>query len=67
MNDKDLYSKIIEGNLIIPDHVPSGPRSIILKNMNIDADLRPTAQELWTDPWLQNVNPAADQVLLTTY
>jgi hypothetical protein len=52
MNDKDLYSKIIEGNLIIPDHVPSGPRSIILKNMNIDADLRPTAQELWTDPWL---------------
>ena len=30
-NDKDLYKKIMKCELVIPDHVPSGPRSILAK------------------------------------
>ena len=51
-NDKELYSKIIAGELVIPDYVPSGPRRIIEKCMNVNADDRPTSSQLWADPWL---------------
>jgi len=48
------------GDLTVPDHVPSGPKRIIMKCMQNNADDRPTAQELWADPWLQNFSPTAD-------
>lgn len=64
-SDKELYSKIIAGNLNIPDHVPSGPRSVILKCMQNKAENRPTAAELCADPWLQAVHPTSDQSLLS--
>ena len=40
------------GELRIPDHVPFGPRGIISKCMQVNADDRPTAGDLWADPWL---------------
>ena len=30
-NDKELYKKIMKADLIIPEHVPSGPRSILAR------------------------------------
>lgn len=45
---------------MIPDYVPSGPRRIIEKCMNVNADDRPTSSQLWADPWLQNYNINAD-------
>lgn len=30
-NDKELYKKIMKGEFIVPEHVPSGPRAILLK------------------------------------
>lgn len=30
-NDKDLYSKIASGELVIPDYVPLGVRSILTR------------------------------------
>jgi serine/threonine protein kinase len=64
-NDKDLYSKIQAGDLTIPDHVPAGPRRIISKCMQNKAEDRPTSQELWADPWLQNFGPTNDQSLIS--
>ena len=32
-NDKDLYAKIQAGNLKIPEYVPPGPRSVIMRCM----------------------------------
>ena len=32
-NDKELYSKIINGDLNVPDHVPFGPRNVIIRCM----------------------------------
>ena len=51
-NDKDLYSKIMTGDLTVPEHVPFAPRNIIMRCMLTNADDRPTAAELWADPWL---------------
>lgn len=53
-NDKELYSKIAAGDLIVPDYVPAAPRSIIIRCMQNDADNRPSASDLWQDPWLAN-------------
>ena len=33
--------------------------------MQTNAEERPTAPELWADPWLQNFNPAGDQSLVS--
>jgi serine/threonine protein kinase len=64
-NDKDLYNKIMKGDLTVPEHVPPGPRSIIIRCMQNNPDDRPTSQELWADPWLQNYNPVNDQSLVS--
>ena len=41
-NDKELYAKIQAGELNIPEYVPSGPRRIIERAMNVNPDERPT-------------------------
>ena len=64
-NDKELYSKIIVGDLNIPEHVPPGPRSVIIRCMQNQAENRPTAAELCADPWLQNFHPGTDQSLIS--
>jgi len=51
-NDKELYKCIVKGNFNIPDYVPSGPRSILSKIIIADPNLRPTAKQLFNDPWL---------------
>lgn len=51
-NDKELYNKISLGQLVIPDYVPAGPRSIISRCMQNNADDRPTSHEVWQDPWM---------------
>jgi serine/threonine protein kinase len=51
-NDKDLYIKIEQGNLVIPDYVPSGPRSLISRCMQLNPDDRPTSAQIWADPWM---------------
>lgn len=52
-NDKDLYSKIQAGELVIPDHVPAGARTMLQKILNIYGEDRPLASELYCDPWVQ--------------
>lgn len=42
--------------LVVPDHVPSGPRSILLKILQQDPELRPSASELYCDSWVQGIN-----------
>jgi serine/threonine protein kinase len=42
--------------LVIPDHVPSGPRSILSKILQLDPELRPSASELYCDAWVQGIN-----------
>ena len=37
-NDKELYNKIMVGDLCVPDYVPPGPRSIIQRCMAVNAD-----------------------------
>lgn len=64
-NDKELYNKIMAGDLNVPDYVPPGPRSIIQRCMQVNADDRPTSQELWADPWLQNFNATCDSSLVS--
>ena len=51
-NDKELYKKIQKGELMVPDHVPHGPRSILMRVLLVDPDRRLTAQELYNDPWV---------------
>jgi hypothetical protein len=42
--------------LVIPDHVPSGPRSILAKILQLEPDVRPSASELYCDAWVQGIN-----------
>ena len=53
------------GDLTVPEYVPPGPRSIITRCMQVDADARPTSAELWSDPWLQNFNATCDSSLVS--
>jgi serine/threonine protein kinase len=55
-NDKDLYKKIMKCELVVPEHVPAGPRSILLKILQLDPELRPSASELYCDSWVQGIN-----------
>jgi MAP/microtubule affinity-regulating kinase len=64
-NDKELYSKIMAGELQVPEYVPPGPRSIIQRCMTVNAEERPTSAELWADPWLQNFNATCDSSLVS--
>ena len=61
-NDKDLYKKIQKAELVIPDHVPYGPRALLMKILQFDAEKRPTAAELYCDPWVQGISPTTDQL-----
>ena len=51
-DDKDLYRKIQESQLIIPDHVPSYPRKLISQMMNKEAECRPLSSELIENGWV---------------
>jgi len=52
-NNKELYRKIQEDELVIPSHVPDGPRAIIEACLKKDPDIRPTSQEILQSPWVQ--------------
>ena len=51
-NDKDLYKKIMKGDFVIPDHVPTGPRAIIAKCLQMEPELRPSSNDLYADNWV---------------
>jgi serine/threonine protein kinase len=64
-NDKELYQKIIAGELKIPEYVPIGPRRIIERSLLVCPEDRPTSAQLWADPWLQNYNVTCDSSLVS--
>lgn len=43
----------MEDELVIPSHVPDGPRAIIEACLKKDPDIRPTSQEILQSPWVQ--------------
>lgn len=52
-DDKDLYKKIANDDLVIPDHVPPGPKILIARMLQKDPDSRPTSQQLFSENWVQ--------------
>mmetsp|Transcript_1311 Transcript_1311/g.1385 ORF Transcript_1311/g.1385 Transcript_1311/m.1385 type:complete len:1268 (+) Transcript_1311:89-3892(+) len=52
-NDKELYRKIMRGEFVIPEHVSTGACALLRRILNVDADQRPTAKEIYYDPWMQ--------------
>lgn len=63
-NDKELYKKIQKAELVIPDHVPSGPKAILSKILQAEAEVRPTAAELYCDSWVQGISQQTDQIFV---
>ena len=53
-DDKDLYKKIASSELVIPDHVPQGPKIIISQMLQKDPENRPTSSTLFQDNWVQS-------------
>jgi serine/threonine protein kinase len=53
-NDKDLYDKIANSELVIPPHVPSEARSLLKLLLAKDPDYRPTSSELMLHSWVQS-------------
>ena len=53
-NDKELYKKIASSELVLPDHIPSGPRYLLKYMLKKNAEERPTAADLLQDPWVQS-------------
>jgi len=51
-DDKDLYKKISNAELVLPDYIPSTPRSIVRQLLQKDPEARLTAAELIADPWI---------------
>ena len=45
-NDKDLYKKIASAELVLPDHIPSGPRYLLKYMLKKNAEERPTTVDL---------------------
>ena len=43
-DDKDLYKKIANDDLVIPDHVPAYPKIIIARMLQKDPESRPISQ-----------------------
>jgi len=52
--NKELYKKITSSQPHLPDHLSPGSKSLISRMLNVNADERPTAQEIAIDPWLVN-------------
>lgn len=50
--DKDLYKKIAEDDLIIPEIVPVNARRIISMMLQKNPESRPTSQSLMEDGWV---------------
>ena len=53
-NDKELYKKIATADLVLPDHIPSGPRYLLKYMLKKTAEERPTTVDLLQDPWVQS-------------
>jgi serine/threonine protein kinase len=52
-DDKDLYKKIANDDLIIPDHVPANTRIILSQMLQKTPETRPSAEDLYKDAWIQ--------------
>ena len=63
-NDKELYKKIMKAELVIPEHVPPGPRAMLTRILQAEAELRPTAAELYCDSWVQGISQQTDQIFV---
>lgn len=50
--DEELYSKINNCSLDIPQHVSFAARWLLERMMTVNADHRITASEIWRDSWL---------------
>jgi serine/threonine protein kinase len=61
-NDKDLYNKIANSELALPDYIPPAPKYILKYMLKKNADDRPTSHDLIQDPWIMsgfaNLNPS---------
>lgn len=51
-DDKDLYKKIANDDLVIPDHVPLSPKLFIARMLQKDPEHRPCSQDLYDEPWV---------------
>jgi len=53
-SDQELYARINQGTLEIPNHVSLLAKSLINKMIVFDPEKRISASEIWKDPWLTN-------------
>ena len=47
---------------MIPEHVPSGPRSLLLKILIVEPDCRLTANNILNEPWLKGTNEVSSKI-----
>ncbi len=56
--DKELYRRITRGQFVLPEHLSSLSKALLIRILNVDADRRPTAHDIAEDSWLQiNADP----------
>jgi len=51
--DKELYKRITRGQVSFPDNLSTLSKSLISRILNVEADFRPSADDILQDPWLQ--------------
>ena len=52
-DDKELYKKIANDDLVIPNHVPANARKLIALMLQKNPESRPSAQMLFNEGWVQ--------------
>ncbi|CAG9326766.1 unnamed protein product [Blepharisma stoltei] len=56
-NDHELYRKIRQSSYSLPQYLSRTSSSLIARILKSDPNSRPTAQEILSDPWLQDIEP----------
>jgi len=51
-SDKELYQKIVSNEYQVPEWISPQAANLLKKVLEGDADKRPTAREVYSDPWL---------------
>ena len=52
-SEKELFSKIKQGLFKMPEGISNAARKLISKMLSPDPNKRPTAEELYSDPWIR--------------